>query len=111
MPEGHSDLPESQRERTVLAWDRTALGVLVNGGLLLLRQLGAADLFASLSVVAAVLAAVVLVGVGARRALVIDRAVDGPRPVSLAAVATGAAVVGGIGVLAVVAAVLGPVAG
>ncbi|MGD9525865.1 DUF202 domain-containing protein [Pseudonocardia sp.] len=108
MTADRSDLPESQRDRTVLAWDRTALGVLANGGLLLLRQLGVADLLAPLSVVAAVLGAVVLVGVGARRSRAIGRALDGPRPVPFGTVATGGAVVAAIGVLAA-AAVLGPV--
>lgn len=33
-----TDRPGLQAERTVMAWDRTALGVLANGALLLLRN-------------------------------------------------------------------------
>lgn len=56
-------------ERTALAWSRTSLAVLANGGLLLLRHLsGAGDVFGLALVIAAVGIAVLVVAFGRLRA-------------------------------------------
>lgn len=63
-----SDLPGLQAERTSLAWDRTALALLVNGALFVLHHLGGTGP-AGLPLAGAGLAVALLCAVlGARRA-------------------------------------------
>jgi uncharacterized membrane protein YidH (DUF202 family) len=78
-PPGESGL---QAERTRLAWSRTALGVLANGALLAVREVGAER--PSTALIAAGLAAVVTLAtivVGRQRSLVLRRS---PLPTRLA---------------------------
>jgi uncharacterized membrane protein YidH (DUF202 family) len=66
--------PGLQPERTRLAWARTALGVLANGALLSVREIGAAGpTVALVPVTLAVLIALVTVVVGRHRAAILRR--------------------------------------
>lgn len=101
-----SDLPGLQAERTSLAWERTALALLVNGALLVLHHLrgtGPAGLpLAGAGLAAALLCAVL----GARRARHIRSAapVHVARP-SLVGIGTAVAA---FGIAVVVVLILGP---
>lgn len=74
-----------QAERTSLAWERTALALLVNGALLLLRYIGTARGGADLVLTAgvALAAAVVTAAVGLRRGRRLRHGVARPAAVSL----------------------------
>jgi uncharacterized membrane protein YidH (DUF202 family) len=62
------DRPGLQAERTVFAWDRTALALLGNGALLVVRQLPGLGDTALAPAVAAVVATLAVAVVGRRRA-------------------------------------------
>jgi uncharacterized membrane protein YidH (DUF202 family) len=57
-----------QVERTVLAWDRTALAVLVNAALLLVRNVHGTDAAALVPAVVALVVAIAVAVLGRRRA-------------------------------------------
>lgn len=62
------DLPGLQPERTYLAWERSALGFLASGALLLLRNRGPLPLARALLAGAALVLALLVAGLGLRRA-------------------------------------------
>lgn len=67
MPESQSGKPGLQAERTLLSWERSSLGLLVGGALVLIRHHGPP--IAGRVVLAAVagLSALVVLGLGYRR--------------------------------------------
>jgi putative membrane protein len=67
-PHDHPDPPGLQAERTGLAWERTALAVLVNGALLVLRHLREPASGALMIAVAGFALAMTFVTIGASRA-------------------------------------------
>ena len=62
------DRPGLQPERTHLAWERSALGFLASGALLLLRSRGPLPLARALLAGAALVLALLVAGLGLRRA-------------------------------------------
>lgn len=85
-------------QRTVLAWERTALGILVNGALLVLRDAGSADPVARAGACWAAALAVLTVALGrSRRHAVLAgarRADVAPAPGHLAVLTFGVLVLG-----------------
>lgn len=68
-------------QRTVLAWERTALGILVNGALLVLRDAGSADPAARVGACWAAALALLTVALGrSRRGIVLAGARRGAVP-------------------------------
>jgi putative membrane protein len=61
------DKPGLQAERTELSWERSAIGFLAGSVILLLRQTGALAVGRTLLAAAAVLLALLVVGLGRRR--------------------------------------------
>jgi putative membrane protein len=59
--------PGLQAERTALSWERSAIGLLVIGAILLFRQPGPLAVGRTLLAAAAVLLAVLVLGLGRRR--------------------------------------------
>lgn len=94
------DRPGLAAERTVLAWDRTALAMLANGALLLLRDVRSGSGLAYVPATVALVAAVTVAALGRRRA---RRVVTGPLAGAGRVVAAAGLCTVGIGVLAVVA--------
>jgi putative membrane protein len=67
MPREPRDKPGLQAERTQLAWERCAIGFLAVGAILLLRQTGQLAVGRTLLATAAVLLALLVMGLGRRR--------------------------------------------
>jgi uncharacterized membrane protein YidH (DUF202 family) len=90
-------------QRTVLAWERTALGILVNGALLVLRDAGSADPVALAGACWAAALALVTVALGIRRRDVVLRGARvkdiPPAPGLLATLTVGILVLGVLDVL------------
>lgn len=101
MPDSRTDLRGRQAERTLLAWERTALALLVNGVLLLVRQVrvgGVTVLVPAALALAAMVLVAVLGRLRARRLR--DLARTGPGGRVAPAVAGAAVLVVGLAVVA-----------
>lgn len=90
-------------QRTVLAWERTALGILVNGALLVLRDAGSGDPVARVGACWAAALALFTVALGrCRRQVVLAGAGQGdvgPAPAQLVALTVGVLVLGVLDVI------------
>jgi uncharacterized membrane protein YidH (DUF202 family) len=67
VPRKPAEKPGLQLERTALSWERSALGLLAAGAILLFRQSGPVAVGRVLLAAAAVLLAVLVLGLGRRR--------------------------------------------
>lgn len=85
-------------QRTVLAWERTALGILANGALLVLREAGSGDPVARVGACWAAALALLVVHLGRSRSLVVLAGARSGRvaaaPGALAILAVGVVVLG-----------------
>ena len=97
----------TQAERTALAWDRTALAVLGNGPLLLVREVRAAGTLALVAAAVALVAALVVGVLGRRRARSLRRPGGTTAPAVRPLTVAGAAVTA-VGVAVVVVLLVGP---
>lgn len=106
MIASRAELPGLQAERTLLAWERTALGLLANGALLLLRGTDTTRPAVLIPAAAALVLALVAAMIGLRRRHTIARSPAGTVPVPSAAVLSlgaGVTVVGALAVIAILA--------
>jgi uncharacterized membrane protein YidH (DUF202 family) len=101
-----AELPGLQAERTLLAWERTSLGLLANGALLMLRGSDATRLGVLIPAGAALVLALVTAAIGLRRRHAIARGMAGTlrEPVSEALfLGAGVTIVGILALLAILA--------
>jgi putative membrane protein len=90
-PEFRQDVPGLQAERTGLSWERTALALLGNAALLLVRSLGGIGREALLPGVVALVSALAVAALGSCRSRQIGR--GDARPAARTVYATGGMVV------------------
>lgn len=73
MTVSRAELPGLQAERTLLAWERTSLGLLANGALLMLRGTDSTRLAVLVPAGAALVLALATAAIGLRRRQAINR--------------------------------------